>query len=63
MIQEPRSLKPSKGLFTNYERGVGGLQNGSGAGGHVTFYPYEKGRGGRKSFRPAIFPFCSPPSP
>ena len=32
-----------KGLVTNY--GEGGLQNGKG-GGHVKFYPYEKGGGG-----------------
>ena len=30
-------------------------------GGHVKFYPYEKG--GAKSFGPAIYPFCSPPLP
>ena len=36
----------SKGLVTNYGEGGGGLQNGR--GGHVKFYPYEKG--GRKSF-------------
>ena len=30
-------------------RGGGGLQNGKGGGGHVKFYPYEKGGGG-KSF-------------
>ena len=30
----------SKGLVTNYGEG-GGLQNGR--GGHVKFYPYEKG--------------------
>ena len=34
----------TKGLVTNY--GKGGLQNGR--GGHVKFYPYEKG--GRKKF-------------
>ena len=28
--------------------GRGGLQNGRGGGGHVKFYPYEKG--GRKKF-------------
>ena len=33
-----------KGLVTNY--GEGGLQNGR--GGHVKFYPYEKG--GREKF-------------
>ena len=32
MIQEPRSLKPSKGLVTNYERGVGGYKTGAGRG-------------------------------
>ena len=31
----------SKGLVTNYEEG---LQNGR--GGHVKFYPYQKGGGG-----------------
>ena len=31
----------TKGLVTNYGEG-GGLQNGRG-GGHVKFYPYEKG--------------------
>ena len=45
----------SKGLVTNY--GEGGLQNGR--GGHVKFYPYEKGgaekvlavlKGGHKKF-------------
>ena len=36
-----------KGLVTNYGEG-GGLQNGRG-GGHVKFYPYEKGGGGGKS--------------
>ena len=36
-----------KGLVTNYGEG-GGLQNGR--GGHVKFYPYEKG--GRKKFWP-----------
>ena len=36
------------GLGTNYGEG-GGLQNGRG-GGHVKFYPYEKGGGGGKSF-------------
>ena len=30
-------------------RAGGRLQNGRG-GGHVKFYPYEKGRGGGKSF-------------
>ena len=44
-----------KGLVTNY--GEGGLQNGR--GGHVKFYPYEKGgaetvlamlKGGHKKF-------------
>ena len=34
----------AKGVVTNYGRG--GLQNGR--GGHVKFYPYEKG--GRKKF-------------
>ena len=32
--------------ITNYGEGGGGLQNGR--GGHVKFYPYEKG--GRKKF-------------
>ena len=43
-------LKPlCKGLVTNYGEG-GGLQNGRG-GGHLKFYPYEKGGGGGgKSF-------------
>ena len=54
MSSSPRSSRPAwatgevcrpKGLVTNY--GEGGLQNGRG-GGHVKFYPYEKG--GRKSF-------------
>ena len=40
----PLSYCP-KGLVTNYGEG-GGLQNGR--GGHVKFYPYEKG--GRKKF-------------
>ena len=31
-------------------------------GGCKKFYPVLRG-GGAKSFRPAIFPFCSPPSP
>ena len=35
-----------QGLVTNYGEG-GGLQNGRG-GGHVKFYPYEKG--GQKKF-------------
>ena len=35
-----------KGLVTNY--GGGGVQNRR--GGHVKFYPYEKGGGGGKSF-------------
>ena len=36
----------TKGLVTNYGEGGGGLQNGR--GGHMKFYPYEKGGG--KSF-------------
>ena len=40
------ALTTAKGLVTNY--GEGGLQNGRGGGGHVKFYPYEKG--GRKKF-------------
>ena len=36
-----------KGLVTNYGEGGGGLQNGRG-GGHVKFYPYEKGGGQNK---------------
>ena len=36
-----------KGVVTNYGEG-GGLQNGR--GGHMKFYPYEKGGGGGKSF-------------
>ena len=36
-----------KGLVTNYGEG-GGLQNGR--GGHVKFYPYEKGGGEQKRF-------------
>ena len=39
-------MTPTKGLVTNY--GEGGLQNGRGGGGHVKFYPYEKG--GRNKF-------------
>ena len=39
-------LNIHKGLVTNY--GEGGLQNGR--GGHVKFYPYEKGGGGAKKF-------------
>ena len=39
----------NKGLVTNYGEG-GGLQNGR--GGHVKFYPYKKGGGGRKKFKP-----------
>ena len=43
----PNNQKPlqlySEGLVTNY--GEGGLQNGR--GGHVKFYPYEKGVGGK----------------
>ena len=35
-----------KGLVTNYGRGGGGTKR---EGGHMKFYPYEKG-GGRKSF-------------
>ena len=31
----------SKGLVTNY--GQGGYNTGGGGGGHVKFYPYEKG--------------------
>ena len=38
---------PSKGLVTNY--GEGGATKRDG-GGHVKFYPYEKGGGGGKSF-------------
>ena len=37
------------GLVTNYGEGGGGVQNGRG-GGHVKFYPYEKGW--RKKFEP-----------
>ena len=44
-IQTPKCLETYKGLVTNY--GEGGLQNGR--GGHMKFYPYEKG-GGRKKF-------------
>ena len=36
-----------KGLVTNYGEG-GGYKTGG--GGHVKFYPYEKGGGGGKSF-------------
>ena len=37
-----------KGLVTNYGEGGGGYKTG---GGHVKFYPYEKGGGGgRTSF-------------
>ena len=42
--------KLAKGLVTNY--GEGRLQNGRGRG-HVKFYPYEKGGGGRESLSPA----------
>ena len=35
-----------KGLVTNYGEGGGGYKTG---GGHMKFYPYEKG-GGRKKF-------------
>ena len=41
----PLKMHSCKGLVTHY--GEGGLQNGR--GGHVKFYPYEKG-GGRKKF-------------
>ena len=38
---------PSKGVVTNYGEGGGGATKRG--GGHVKFYPYEKG-GGRKKF-------------
>ena len=38
------NLTCGKGLVTNYREG--GLQNGR--GGHVKFYPYEKGGGAEK---------------
>ena len=38
-----------KGLVTNYGEGGGGATKREGGGGHVKFYPYEKG-GGRKKF-------------
>ena len=39
------NVSVNKGVVTNYGEG-GGVQNGR--GGHVKFYPYEKG--GRKKF-------------
>ena len=46
MSISPMSHVDFKGLVTNYGEGGGGLQNGR--GGHVKFYPYEKG--GQKKF-------------
>ena len=41
-------MTDTKGLVTNYgERGEGGYKTGGG-GGHVKFYPYEKGGGPKK---------------
>ena len=37
----------TKGLVTNYVEGGGAIKR---EGGHVKFYPYEKG--GRKKFKP-----------
>ena len=37
-----------KGLVTNYGEGGGGATKRD--GGHVKFYPYEKGGGGQKKF-------------
>ena len=41
--------KGPKGLVTNYGEGRALNGRGGGGGGHVKFYPYEKG-GGRKKF-------------
>ena len=38
-----------KGLVTNYGEGGGATKR---EGGHVKFYPYEKGGGGAESFHP-----------
>ena len=40
-------MRLSKGVVTNYGEGGGGYKTGGG-GGHVKFYPYEKG--GQKKF-------------
>ena len=42
-------LFTGKGLVTNYG-GRGGYKTGRGGGGHMKFYPYEKGGGRRKQF-------------
>ena len=42
------NVTTAKGLVTNYREGAGGYKMGG--GGHVKFYPYERGGGGRKSF-------------
>ena len=44
LVYVRKSSNKCKGLVTNY--GEGGLQNGR--GGHMKFYPYEKG--GREKF-------------
>ena len=40
----------NKGLVPNYGEDRGGLATKRKAGGHVKFYPYKKGGGGRNSF-------------
>ena len=57
-----KDMTVSKGLVTIVTGRGGALQNGKG-GGASEVLPLRKGEGAQTSFRPAIFPFCSPPSP
>ena len=45
--------------FPLFKTGGGG---GGGGGGAQNVFPCLEGGGGAKCFRPAVFPFCSPPS-
>ena len=46
LVQNTFFSTNNKGLVTNYGEG-GGYKTG---GGHVKFYPYKRGGGGRKKF-------------